>query len=127
MKKTFCDCCGEEIDYESKTQNVLGKNDVEYIMANPEPVGINPGRFQIIVSVTPLNRQTGKHVDVCGECVWFMLNKMDPRDRPMAEVRAKLHNIPESVVTKHLGPGSVQAFKNLLKTAGIETYVILGA
>jgi hypothetical protein len=76
MKKVFCDCCGDEMDYKdyllaainkTKTVTMVGADNVKLV-------------YQVKIVVDP-SREDGQHIDTCGACVWAMLGKLDTRPR----------------------------------------------
>lgn len=79
MKKIFCDVCGDEFAY-GKTPDLArvtaGVYDVDVQGCN--------GKLTFTVEVDISHRQepgVSTHVDVCNDCQWHILDKLDNRPR----------------------------------------------
>lgn len=78
-KKIFCDVCGGEMTYEQVPPHLKGQ-DVPVIVKGHE----DTLTFSVHVKVTPENVGNGEHVDVCGDCRAYLLDKLDtrPKEQP---------------------------------------------
>lgn len=78
-KKIFCDVCGEEMTYDAVPQYLKGQDEVLHIRGAHAEL-----EFSVHVKVTPENVGNGEHVDVCGDCRAYLLDKLDtrPKEQP---------------------------------------------
>ena len=74
-KKIFCDVCGNEMTYGEVPGYLLGKEAV----LNVEGSGGRKLQFSVAVKVEPEGVGNGEHVDICGSCRLFLLDRMDRR------------------------------------------------
>lgn len=74
-KKIFCDVCGNEMTYGEVPGYLLGKEAV----LNVEGSGGCKLKFIVAVKVEPVEVGNGEHVDICGGCRLFLLDRMDRR------------------------------------------------
>lgn len=74
-KKIFCDVCGDEMDY---------VDIADHLKAQPVPVVVNGHgnktlQFEVAVRVQPVGVANGEHVDICGSCRAYLLDRLDVR------------------------------------------------
>ena len=74
-KKIFCDVCGDEMSYEDVPAYLKGQSTV----INVEGSGGRKLQFDVHVKVVPENVGNGEHVDICGGCRLFLLDRLDRR------------------------------------------------
>lgn len=74
-KKIFCDVCGDEMTYGEVPGYLLGKEAV----LNVEDSGGRKLQFSVAVKVESVGVGNGEHVDICGSCRLFLLDRMDRR------------------------------------------------
>lgn len=75
MKKIFCDCCAKEMTYDNmgavsgqKVGNLMDRHGGGYVNA---PITIT----------FDARAANGEHIDICRNCRWDALDKLDPRGR----------------------------------------------
>jgi hypothetical protein len=122
MKRIFCDCCGKEMQYGEGTARLSGKT---------EEVALQAGRSLLAVEVTidvvPVKVHNGGHIDICEDCRWTAVWKVDKRPKPAVEqksfsltaLRNRLHS------SKSSAPGEdpvLCAVLDILKDSGIKVY-----
>lgn len=81
-KKIFCDVCGGEMVYANMAQ---------YLKAQPELVtvqgcGNKTLKFEVAVRIMPTDVANGEHVDICGSCSAYLLDRLDVRTEGEREV-----------------------------------------
>lgn len=73
MKKIFCDCCGKEFEHRNTSIN-----------AEERRVCIGSVSVKVRVQVTPYHCHgsgSGQHIDLCDNCGWLAVDKLDPRTK----------------------------------------------
>jgi hypothetical protein len=83
MKKIFCDCCGSEFKYDDQLAAVNGKPN------SARAGGTQQSGWDVVadlaISFTKVRvagtTSGSDHVDLCGECRWKMIDKLDPRPK----------------------------------------------
>lgn len=75
MKKTFCDLCGNWMEYSGIPHYVKGSGDVVNVKTTE---GI-PLEVRVSVKFEILEVPNGEHIDICHECRMKMLDKLDIR------------------------------------------------
>ena len=74
-KKIFCDVCGDEMDYAKVA---------EHLKAQPALVAVKGHgnktlKFEVAVRIQPVDVPNGDHVDICGSCRAYLLDRLDNR------------------------------------------------
>lgn len=74
-KKIFCDVCGNEMLYEDIQPYLKGQSTIVNVVGD----GNRKLQFDVHVKVVPEGVGNGEHVDICGSCRLFLLDKLDRR------------------------------------------------
>lgn len=80
-KKIFCDICGNEMDYSEIADHL--KNQLVPVVVKGR--GNKTLQFEVAVRVSPVGVTNGEHVDVCGECRAYLLDRLDVRPQSERE------------------------------------------
>ena len=74
-KKIFCDVCGNEMSYEDIQPYLKGQSTIVDVVGD----GNRKLQFDVHVKIMPEGVGNGEHVDCCGSCRLFLLDKLDRR------------------------------------------------
>lgn len=96
MKKTFCDCCGNEMPQGDPLIKAFRGPKPTVTMGNDVTVTVD-------LSVDPI-RRNGEHVDICGNCSWLAIDRIDPRPKAAQEATPnKYYTIVAQVLSTGTG------------------------
>jgi hypothetical protein len=110
MKRIFCDCCGGEFKYDEQHRIVNGKSNDMRVghKTNLDIVGeleITFSKLRIAGTVAD-----GQHVDLCTDCRWKAIDRLDTRPKessvvniPHLEIRTILKIFDENVGASAVG------------------------
>ena len=74
-KKIFCDVCGNEMTYDEVPSHLKGQSTVVQVNGD----GNRKLQFDVQVKIVPENAGNGEHIDVCGNCRYYLLDRLDGR------------------------------------------------
>lgn len=75
VKKIFCDVCGDEMDYAKVAEHLKAQP----VLVNVKGCGNKTLKFEVAVRVQPVDVPNGEHVDICGSCRAYLLDRLDVR------------------------------------------------
>lgn len=88
MKKTYCDCCGDEMEHGVEFRKVNGANTTVRLSGKDAlleaEVNINFVSMRGIAGPPhdkPSAQTNGIHLDVCINCRWKLIDKLDTRPK----------------------------------------------
>lgn len=79
MKKTFCDCCGNQFDPVTEPESIAINKSHTGVL-----IGHNGGETRVVevtVGLAVIASDEAEEADICGTCRWSAIDKIDPRPR----------------------------------------------
>lgn len=76
-KKIFCDVCGDEMTYDA-VPTYLKHSCASVKVKGQENRELE---FSVAVNISPVGIGNGEHVDICGDCRAYLLDKLDVRPK----------------------------------------------